>query len=80
MGDKTVFDFVDYVSQNIMLPLGGLLIALFVGYALPKELVYEQLGIKSGFASFLWQLSIKVIAPVGVLVVFVKTIYDTVVG
>lgn len=76
----TIFDSVDYLSQNIMLPLGGLLIALFVGFAVPKELVYEQLGIKGGLASALWQLSIKVIAPLGVLVVFGKTIYDTVVG
>lgn len=80
LGDKTVFDFVDYVSQNIMLPLGGLLIALFVGYALPKELVFEQLGLKEGLAASLWMLSIKVIAPAGVLIVFVKTIYDTVMG
>lgn len=80
VGSMTFFDSVDYLSQNIMLPLGGLLIALFVGFALPKELVYEQLGIKSGIASFLWQLSIKVVAPIGVLTVFVVTIYRTVVG
>jgi NSS family neurotransmitter:Na+ symporter len=80
VGSMTIFDSVDYLSQNIMLPLGGLLIALFVGYAVPKELVYEELGIKSGVASFLWQLSIKVIAPAGVLVVFGKTIYDSLVG
>jgi len=80
VGSMTFFDSVDYLSQNIMLPLGGLLIALFVGFAVPKELVYEQLGIKSGFASFLWQLSIKVIAPLGVLVVFGKTIYDSLIG
>ena len=80
IGSMTIFDSVDYLSQNIMLPLGGLLIALFVGYAVPKELVYGELGIKSGVASFLWQLSIKVIAPAGVLVVFGKTIYDSIVG
>lgn len=80
IGGKTVFDFVDYVSQNIMLPLGGLLIALFVGYVLPKEIIEEQLGIKGGIGSMLWQLSIKIIAPAGVLIVFVKTIYDTVGG
>ena len=80
VGGLTFFDFVDYVSQNIMLPLGGLLIALFVGYALPKEMVYEQLGIKGGVAAMLWQVSIKVVAPLGVLAVFGKTIFDTVMG
>ncbi len=80
VGKMTVFDSVDYLSQNIMLPLGGLLIALFVGYIAPKELVREQLGIKGGFVEVLWGLSIKVIAPLGVLAVFAKTIYDTAVG
>ena len=76
----TIFDSVDYLSQNIMLPLGGLLIALFVGFVVPKALVYEQLGIKSRFAAFLWQFSIKVVAPLGVLAVFGKTLLDTLNG
>ena len=80
VGSLNIFDFVDYVSQNIMLPLGGFLIALFVGFVLPKELVYQELGITGGLKSFLWTISIKVIAPLGVLVVFSKTIYDTVMG
>ena len=32
---KTFFDAVDYLSQNIMLPLGGLLIAFFCGLENP---------------------------------------------
>ena len=77
VGELTVFGFVDYLSQNVMLPLGGLLIALFAGYAIPKEIVYDQLGIEGGFWAGVWQVAIKVVAPVGVLVVFGKTLYDT---
>jgi len=80
IGKMTFFDTVDYLSQNIMLPLGGLLIALFVGYVAPKDLVRDELGITSGLANVLWNVSIKVIAPLGVLAVFAKTIYDTLVG
>ena len=32
--DKTVFDLLDYLTTNIMLPLGGLLIAVFVGWSM----------------------------------------------
>ena len=77
VGDKTFFDFVDYLSQNIMLPLGGLFIALFAGYVLPRALVNSQLGIEGGFKEFIWLLLIRVVAPIGVLVVFSFTIYDT---
>ncbi|MBV1905648.1 MAG: sodium-dependent transporter [Pseudomonadales bacterium] len=77
VGDKTFFDFVDYVTQNIMLPLGGVLIALFAAFVVPKEVVAEQLGLRGGFVSIIWNLLIKLIAPLGVLAVFCYTIYTT---
>ncbi len=73
----SVFEFIDYLTQNVMLPLGGLLIALFVGYVLPKQLAREQLGIDGGIVARLWPLLIGFVAPVGVAVVFVYTIYQS---
>ncbi|MDA1074946.1 MAG: sodium-dependent transporter, partial [Proteobacteria bacterium] len=72
--DRTIFEFVDHISQNIMLPLGGMLIALFAAYGLPKTVVGAQLGIDGGFFRFLWVLVVGVIAPAGVAVVFVVTL------
>ncbi len=74
-GDLTVFVFVDYVTQNIMLPLGGLLIALFVAYGLPKTVVGEQLNIQSGIGRVIWMLLCGVVAPLGVIAVFAFTIF-----
>ena len=74
----TFFDFVDYVSQNIMLPLGGLFIVLFVAFVLPKSIVVEQLGLKGGGTEFLWHLLVRFVAPAGVLAVFVYTIYKNI--
>jgi neurotransmitter:Na+ symporter, NSS family len=74
VGEMTVFDFVDYLSQNIMLPLGGMLIAVFAVWVLPQTAVGEQLGIKGGFLSVLWKLLAGVVAPVCVLVIFVYTV------
>jgi NSS family neurotransmitter:Na+ symporter len=74
VGSLTFFDFVDYVSQNIMLPLGGLFIALFAAWALPKTVVGEQLGIQSGLANVLWKLLCGIVAPLGVLSVFLGTL------
>ena len=37
-----IFDIFDYVSANILLPVGGLLISLFVGYKLDRNTVYRQ--------------------------------------
>ena len=74
VGELTFFAFIDYVSQNIMLPLGGLLIALFAAYGLPKTVVGAQLGLREGPLALLWKVVIGVIAPIGVLAVFIAAI------
>ena len=78
VGQKTFFDFVDYVSYQIMLPVGGLLIALFAGWVLAKQVVVEELGFADGWQRWLWDVAIRFIAPAGVVVVFGYTIYQSV--
>ena len=72
----TFFDLVDYVSGKIMLPLGGLLIAVFAGWVLNRRITDEQLGF-DGLRREVWDLAIRFVAPLGVLVVFGYTIYQS---
>ena len=74
VGDLTIFAFVDYVSQNIMLPLGGLFIVLFAAYALPKSVVRSQLRLSNRAQELIWRVLAGVVAPLGVLAVFLVTI------
>jgi len=76
LGQPTFFDFAGFVTDKVMLPLGGLFIALFGGWALPKTVVGAQLGIKSGLIGFAWKLLCGVLAPLAVLVVFISTLID----
>jgi NSS family neurotransmitter:Na+ symporter len=69
-GERTFFDFVDHVSQNIMLPLGGMFIALFAAWGLPKTVIGAQLGLQKDWVNGVWKLLCGVVAPLGVLVVF----------
>jgi NSS family neurotransmitter:Na+ symporter len=39
----TPFEAVDYLTSNVMLPLGGLALALFAGRVLPARLLAEEL-------------------------------------
>ncbi len=41
--DMTLFDLFDYVSSNIFLPVGGMLIALFTGWYLDKKFVRQEI-------------------------------------
>ena len=80
VGGLTFFDFVDYVSGKILLPLGGLLIALFAGWVLPKTIAAEQLGFGEGWQWLVWNVAIRFAAPVGVVVVFAYAIHDVVIA
>ena len=81
VGSFTIFDFFDFVTQKVMLPAGGLLIAIFAAYVLPKTVVQSQLRLPGGRpVEALWAVLIKVAAPLGVLTVFVYTLYHFVTG
>jgi NSS family neurotransmitter:Na+ symporter len=69
-GERTFFGFVDHVSQNIMLPLGGMFIALFAAWGLPKTVIGAQLGLQKDWVNVTWKVLCGVVAPLGVLVVF----------
>jgi NSS family neurotransmitter:Na+ symporter len=72
----TFFDFLDFLTANIMLPISGLLIALFVGYAMKKELVDVEMAGTSPKVMQLWRLTLRYIAPLAIGAVFVMGIYD----
>jgi NSS family neurotransmitter:Na+ symporter len=68
---KTPFDLLDYLTSNIMLPLGGLLIAVFTGWLMSKSSVEDELalGHRSLF-EFWYKVLIRYVAPLGVIIVF----------
>lgn len=70
----TIFDFFDKITQWFFLPLGGLAIAIFVGYFLPRTKVWSALEINSNWGRNLWVATICVVAPIAIAVVFVLTI------
>ncbi len=72
----TFFDFLDFLTANIMLPISGLMIALFVGYVMNKQMVEAQLEGTSSTVSTLWFFTVRYIAPVAIAAVFVMGIYD----
>lgn len=71
---KTFFDTLDYLTANIMLPLGGLLIALFVGWQMKASSAADELAIRNATAFNLWYIVIRYVSPVAVGVVFLQAI------
>jgi len=67
---KTMFDLLDYFTANVMLPLSGLLTAVFVGWFVAKESLKSDLALQGGAFS-LWFNLIRFVTPVAVAIVFV---------
>ncbi len=68
IGGKPIFDIIEYTTDSILLPLGGLLIAIFVGFVLPKTKVYSALKHEMGEKYFyIWRFSIRYVAPIALL-------------
>jgi NSS family neurotransmitter:Na+ symporter len=67
---KTPFDLIDYLVTNILMPLGGLLYALFAGWWISKQTLLSEIGVGDGAVFQLWLWLVRVIAPLAVALVF----------
>ena len=74
---RTIFDFFDNLSSNVLMTLGSLLTVLFVGWRLKKTDIYDEftnggtLSTNAKIFGVLWIL-IRYVAPVAVIVIFVS--------
>jgi neurotransmitter:Na+ symporter, NSS family len=64
-----IFETLDKLTSTILLPLGGLLMAIFSGYFMKKNHVQEELDLKD-LAFKLWRIANSYIAPVAIAAVF----------
>ncbi|MGB4881479.1 MAG: sodium-dependent transporter, partial [Neisseria sp.] len=65
-----IFDFLDYITSKIMMPLGGLGVIIFVGWFMNQKIVQEEVRLSGGMFTA-WQILSRVIAPIGVIIVFI---------
>jgi len=71
----TLFSMMDFVSSNVLLPLGGVLIVIFMGWYLGKQKFFDEVTnegtLKSGLKHIIFFI-IKYLAPVAIAIVFVS--------
>ena len=70
----TIFDNMDFVTTNIMLPLGGLFITLFAGWVMCQNSSADELDETAGSLYRLWRFLARYVAPVAVLLIFFNAI------
>ena len=71
---RTFFDTMDYLASNWLLPIGGLFVALYAGWIMPKRLRAAELeGLSAGLVKG-WLALIRFVAPALVLVVVLQKV------
>jgi len=72
-GSKNLFDWVDFFTASILLPLGGLLMSIFVGYVMPRTQVRAALNnsMSDSFFSF-WYFCLRYLVPPALGVVMIN--------
>ncbi|MFT7223388.1 MAG: NSS family neurotransmitter:Na+ symporter [Cellvibrionaceae bacterium] len=73
---NTFFENLDFLTANVMLPLGGLLIAVFVGWFMKKAVVAEETGNFQNSAYQWWYFVLLYISPVLVGIVFIANFFQ----
>jgi NSS family neurotransmitter:Na+ symporter len=76
IGDRNFLDSMDFIANQILLPLGGMLIAIFVGWFMKKSLIEDELGSINTSLYFLWRFFVKFIAPVCVGYIFYRQFFN----
>lgn len=71
---KGVLDLFDYVTANILLPLGGILIAVFAGWVLPRRVTQDELGMGDGAGYRIWRFLVRYVSPVAVALVLLNAL------
>lgn len=71
---KTFFDTMDFVASNILLPLGGLLIALFVGWRMSAQQLNQEVDLAGSRIMRIWRLLLRYLSPLAILIIFVYSI------
>ncbi len=69
-------DLIDFFSNQILLPLGGLLIAVFAGWVVIPAVSREELSGVSGAVHGLWYTLVRYLVPPALLLIFVMGIYN----
>ena len=71
-----LFDVMDILTSNIILPVGGILIAVFAGWKMHRDHTNKELAIKNDYGYDLWLFLVKYVAPISVAIVLLSLLFN----
>jgi NSS family neurotransmitter:Na+ symporter len=75
IGGMNFNNILEYLYEKLLLPIGGLLIAIFAGWAVRKEHSRDELTSLNALAYEVWHFLIRFVVPPALLVIIVSGIF-----
>ncbi|MFK2821414.1 sodium-dependent transporter [Arcobacter sp. YIC-80] len=73
IGEKGLFDWLDFVCSTILVPIGGILVVVFIGHFMDKEAVENELvPLMGSFLTKVWFFMVRYIIPIALIVVILN--------
>ncbi|MEN9756562.1 MAG: hypothetical protein RL755_749 [Pseudomonadota bacterium] len=72
--ERTIFQLLDYITANLMLPIGGFCIAVFAGWIMHRDHSESELQMPCKPSYELWRILVRYVAPASIFLVFLHVI------
>ncbi|MCX7087966.1 MAG: sodium-dependent transporter [Methylococcales bacterium] len=72
--DKTFFQLLDYLTANLMLPIGGFCIAIFAGWVMVQKDAEAELALANPLYYQIWLILVRYVAHAGIFLVFLHVV------
>lgn len=67
----TFFDVIDFITQNMMMPIGAILISLFFGWKMPAAAVREEVIFTRQWLYPVWLWALRIPVPVAIIALMI---------
>ncbi|HEV8077210.1 MAG TPA: sodium-dependent transporter, partial [Marinobacter sp.] len=72
LAGKNLNDTMDYFANQILLPLSGLMIALFAGWVMTRDASRDELASLGRVTYEIWRFMLRFVVPPALLVIFIS--------
>jgi NSS family neurotransmitter:Na+ symporter len=72
--DRNVFQLMDYLTANLLLPIGGFLVAVFAGWIMKQQHSEQELQMPDAQSYQVWKFLVCYVSPAAVFLVFLNVV------
>lgn len=74
IGDRNILDSMDFLTSNIFLPIGGMGMALFIGWQFTKKDALTATDFTNSRIGEVWYVIVRFIAPILIVFIFLNAL------